>query len=150
LSSPSAISIPAQGIRVIGELDLAVADQLRDAIERSHAAEILISLEDCEFIDSSGIAVILRAHHAAANGGGGGRVVMHSPRRQVLRVLEISGLASNGLVFESREAALGEAFLGLGMDATLEILAERLGHPVPEGWEAELDVAVRNGFRRPS
>jgi HAD superfamily hydrolase (TIGR01509 family) len=39
-------------------------------------------------------------------------------------------------------------FLGLGMPATLRILAERLGRPVPEGWEAELDVAVRDGFRR--
>ncbi len=39
-------------------------------------------------------------------------------------------------------------FLGLGMEATLEILAERLGRPVPEGWEAGLDAAVREGFRR--
>lgn len=39
-------------------------------------------------------------------------------------------------------------FLGLGMKATLQIVAERLGGPMPEGWEAELDVAVREGFRR--
>jgi HAD superfamily hydrolase (TIGR01509 family) len=39
-------------------------------------------------------------------------------------------------------------FLGLGMPATLRILAERLGQPVPEEWETELDSAVRNGFRR--
>jgi HAD superfamily hydrolase (TIGR01509 family) len=39
-------------------------------------------------------------------------------------------------------------FLGLGMPATLRILAERLGRPVPERWEAELDAAVRDGFRR--
>jgi len=39
-------------------------------------------------------------------------------------------------------------FLGLGMPATLAILAERLGRPVPEGWEAELDAAVQEGFRR--
>lgn len=39
-------------------------------------------------------------------------------------------------------------FLGLGMPATLRILAERLGRPVPEGWETELDSAVREGFRR--
>ncbi len=38
-------------------------------------------------------------------------------------------------------------FLGLGMEATLRILAERLGRPVPEGWAAELDAAVREGFR---
>lgn len=39
-------------------------------------------------------------------------------------------------------------FLGLGMSATLQILAERLGRPLPEGWEAELDTAVWDGFRR--
>lgn len=39
-------------------------------------------------------------------------------------------------------------FRGLGMPATLRILAERLGQPVPEGWEAELDAAVQDGFRR--
>lgn len=39
-------------------------------------------------------------------------------------------------------------FLGLGMEATLRIVAERLGRPVPAGWEAELDAAVREGFQR--
>ncbi len=39
-------------------------------------------------------------------------------------------------------------FLGLGMPATLRILAERLEQPVPAGWEAELNAAVREGFRR--
>jgi HAD superfamily hydrolase (TIGR01509 family) len=39
-------------------------------------------------------------------------------------------------------------FLGLGMPATLRILTERLGRPLPDGWEAELDAAVRDGFRR--
>jgi HAD superfamily hydrolase (TIGR01509 family) len=39
-------------------------------------------------------------------------------------------------------------FLGLGMPATLRILGERLGRPLPDGWEAELDAAVRDGFRR--
>jgi HAD superfamily hydrolase (TIGR01509 family) len=39
-------------------------------------------------------------------------------------------------------------FLGLGVEATLEILAERLGQPLPEGWKKELDAAVREAFRR--
>ncbi len=39
-------------------------------------------------------------------------------------------------------------FLGLGMPATLRIVAERLGRPLPSGWEKELDAAVREGFRR--
>ena len=39
-------------------------------------------------------------------------------------------------------------FLGLGMPGTLRILEERLGRSLPAGWEEELDVAVREAFRR--
>jgi HAD superfamily hydrolase (TIGR01509 family) len=38
-------------------------------------------------------------------------------------------------------------FLGLGMPATLRILEERLGWPLPEGWVDDLDAAVRDAFR---
>lgn len=88
-------------ILVEGELDLAVADQLREAIERAEGKQILISLTSCEFIDSTGIAVIVHA-----NQNDGRRLLVHSPSAQVLRVLSITGLAGNGLVFEGREEAL--------------------------------------------
>lgn len=39
-------------------------------------------------------------------------------------------------------------FLGLGMPATLKVIAQRLGRPVPKGWIAELDAAVRESFIR--
>ncbi|MGH2940949.1 MAG: HAD family hydrolase [Solirubrobacterales bacterium] len=39
-------------------------------------------------------------------------------------------------------------FLGLGRPGTMQILEERLGGPLPEGWEAELDAAVDAAFRR--
>jgi HAD superfamily hydrolase (TIGR01509 family) len=39
-------------------------------------------------------------------------------------------------------------FLGLGMPATLRILSERLGRPLPAGWEQGLDDAVREAFER--
>lgn len=39
-------------------------------------------------------------------------------------------------------------FLGLGMPATLRILSQRLGRPVPEQWVRELEAAVREGFER--
>jgi HAD superfamily hydrolase (TIGR01509 family) len=38
-------------------------------------------------------------------------------------------------------------FLGLGMPATLRILTERLGGPLPADWERDLDVAVQDAFR---
>jgi stage II sporulation protein AA (anti-sigma F factor antagonist) len=86
-------------IQVEGELDLAVAAQLQEAIDRCQSDRILIGLESCQFIDSSGIAVILNAHR-------GGRVLVHSPCSQVHRVLTLTGLTANGLVFDDREQAL--------------------------------------------
>jgi HAD superfamily hydrolase (TIGR01509 family) len=38
-------------------------------------------------------------------------------------------------------------FLGLGMPDTLRILVERLGRPLPRGWEADLAEAVREAFQ---
>jgi stage II sporulation protein AA (anti-sigma F factor antagonist) len=104
------ISSDCREIRVEGELDLAVAGRLEEAIARCRGKETLIDLAGCEFIDSTGIAVIVRAGRERARDGGG-RLVVHSPTDQVLRVLEITGLTDIGLVFASRDEALGEPAL---------------------------------------
>jgi anti-anti-sigma factor len=93
-------------IQVEGELDLAVAGQLADALSRAWAECqcLLIGLEGCEFIDSTGIAAIVHAHTEFAERGGW--VAVCAPADQVLRVLSVTGLTSNGLVFESAEEAL--------------------------------------------
>jgi anti-anti-sigma factor len=88
-------------IAIEGELDLAVSDQLQQAIEACPSDRLLINLESCQFIDSTGISVILRAHRA-----GDPEVLIHSPRGQVLRLFEITGLTGRGLVFPERAQAL--------------------------------------------
>ena len=88
-------------IKIQGELDLSVAAQLREAIERRDEKQVLIDLSSCEFIDSTGIAVIVQAGQVD-----GRKLVAHSPTAQVLRILQITGLTDNGLIFEDREAAL--------------------------------------------
>jgi anti-anti-sigma factor len=95
-------------IEIEGELDLAVADRLKDALAGSEGDDILISLERCQFIDSTGIALIVDAHRR-----GDSRIVLHSPCDQVLRVLEVTGLTSNGLVFADREQALSAVDRGV-------------------------------------
>jgi anti-sigma B factor antagonist len=93
-------------IRVEGELDLAVAEQLEQALVRAGAEcrEVLIDLGGCEFIDSTGIAAIVNAHKRLAERGT--RVVACAPSTQVLRVLSVTGLTANGLVFQNVEEAL--------------------------------------------
>ena len=96
-------------IRIEGELDLAVVDRMSAAIDRCAAEsdQIVISLERCEFIDSTGIASIVRAHNQLD--AEGCRVVVCAPSNQVLRVLTVTGLTSNGMVFESVDDALASS-----------------------------------------
>lgn len=93
-------------VQVEGELDLAVSGRLDEVL--SVAAEqcerVLVGLQRCEFIDSSGIAVILRAHHRME--AEGRQLVIYSPTEQVMRVLSMTGLTANGLVFASAEEAV--------------------------------------------
>jgi anti-anti-sigma factor len=104
----------AREIQIEGELDLAVAGQLDEVLGKAceECERVLIGLERCAFIDSSGIAVILRAHNRMQ--GDGNRLVVYAPTAQVLRVLSMTGLTSNGLVFDSAEQAL--AALGASAD----------------------------------
>jgi anti-sigma B factor antagonist len=99
-------------VEVEGELDLAVADRLDEALERgaSECDLVVIGLERCEFIDSTGIAVIVKAHNRLA--AEGRRVVVHGASDQVRRVLSVTGLTENGLVV----ASLDEVLDGLKMD----------------------------------
>lgn len=85
-------------------------EQLEAAI--SHAdSSIMLDLSECEFIDSTGIALIVRAwQRLDRDGGGEGRghlvVCCHNP--QVQRLLKITGVSSSISVHEGREAALAE------------------------------------------
>lgn len=100
------------GVRVVavrGELDLGTAPELEGPLEEAIAANdpLLIDLSECEFIDSTGIAMIVRAWQRLAKGDGDSdRVVICSANEQVRRVLEITGLEVSIPVHESRDAAL--------------------------------------------
>ncbi len=103
------------GLRVIavrGELDLSTAADLEAPLEEAIAsgdASVLIDLSSCEFIDSTGIAMIVRAWQRLdrkAEGDGNGRVVICSLNDQVRRVLEITGLELSIPIHGTREEAL--------------------------------------------
>lgn len=93
----------ATEIEVDGELDLSVVDRLQAAIDEAGPGSTLIDLRHCTFIDSTGIAVILRAHRKL--GEEGGRLVVHSLSNPVQRVFTVTGLIGNGLVFADRDEA---------------------------------------------
>ena len=68
---------------------------------------MLIDLSQCEFIDSTGIALIVRAWQQLDSGEGNGRaLVLCSQNDQVRRVLEITGLERSIPVHQTRDEAL--------------------------------------------
>jgi anti-anti-sigma factor len=104
------------GIRtftVRGELDMNTAPELGkeldDALSES-TASIMLDLSECEFIDSTGIALIVRAWQRleSSEDEDRGRLVLCSQNHQVRRLLKITGVESSISMHEQRDAALAE------------------------------------------
>ena len=95
---PFSISIDDQPARALvaveGELDLATAPALEDAVMARllDGGHVLLDLGGLEFMDSTGVRVIVSAHRAAQEHGGRFMLVRTPPDGPVGRVLRISGL----------------------------------------------------------
>ncbi len=108
-----ASAIEVDGIRVIavrGELDLSTAPTLEPILEEAlnGTEALVVDLTECEFIDSTGIALVVRTWQRieGAGGDGGRRLVVCSSNAQVGRVLEVSGLGQSIPIHPSREAGI--------------------------------------------
>jgi anti-anti-sigma factor len=94
----------AEVVELVGELDLGSIAEFDDALDAAHgAARICVDLARLEFIDSSGLAAIVRAHQAADGAGGDLTIVATGVVR---RTLETSGLMQMLHVVDDRAAAL--------------------------------------------
>ncbi|HEU5061923.1 MAG TPA: STAS domain-containing protein [Solirubrobacterales bacterium] len=100
------------GVRTIsvqGELDLSTAPSLEGPLDEaldSGEGSVLIDLSQCEFIDSTGIALIVRAWQRLDSGENGRALVICSQNDQVRRVLEITGLELSIPVHQTRDEAI--------------------------------------------
>jgi anti-sigma B factor antagonist len=88
----------AEGRAVValsGELDLAAAPELRErlaALSEEGDREVTLDLTHLDFIDSTGLSVLVMAFnraHAAE-----GSMIIANPSLPVMRIFEITGLAS--------------------------------------------------------
>lgn len=99
-------------VRPGGELDLSIADFLRNNLEeyldREPIVNIVFNLEKVSFVDSSVLGVLLGRYKRISKKGG--RVFIVSPQPQVRKILELSGL----LRIMSEFASEAEALLKLG------------------------------------
>ncbi|MGW1838209.1 STAS domain-containing protein [Streptomyces sp. BBFR2] len=99
----SAVVTPA------GELDHHTADLLRDALEgcvEEGYARLVVDCEPLEFMDSTGLNVLLGARLTAEAAGGGVHLVAMQP--VVARVFEITGAEAVFTVHDSLDAALAD------------------------------------------
>ena len=80
-------------VLLAGELDLSGVDRAREAIEQAekHSAALLVlDLSQLDFIDSTGLEVILRAARRAHDEGR--RLIVARPSRYVKRLLEMTAI----------------------------------------------------------
>jgi anti-sigma B factor antagonist/stage II sporulation protein AA (anti-sigma F factor antagonist) len=82
----------ALGVRVHGELDTSTADRLLAAVQAwpVPVSVCVVDLENCEFLDSSGIRALLLCQRALDHGKGTVRLVGVKPH--IERVLRIAGV----------------------------------------------------------
>jgi anti-sigma B factor antagonist len=96
----------APGVAVRGEVDLAAAPALETALDeaiRGSAGAFVVDLSDVEFLDSSGLNVLLRAR--ALLGREDRAVAIVCPPGPVRRLFEVAGIADLLFLYASREEA---------------------------------------------
>ncbi len=79
-------------LRVEGEIDIASAPLLEAELERaqgSDAETIVVDLDEVDFIDSTGLHVLIR--HSALSSQNGGRLRLTEGSKQVQRLFRLTG-----------------------------------------------------------
>jgi anti-sigma B factor antagonist len=92
-------------VDVRGEIDLSTAPLLDQRLSQfADTPKVVVDLSGVTFLDSSGLGVLVRTSNKVETQGGVIRVVVSHP--QVLKVLEITGLAGTLPVFRTLNEAL--------------------------------------------
>ena len=83
-------------VTLSGELDAATAPEVREALAELIATApgtvVVLDLHELEFIDSTGLGLLVGAQKQARDGGRA--LVIGAPRRPVYRALEVAGLVA--------------------------------------------------------
>lgn len=80
-------------LRLAGEVDAATAPLLEAQIieaARAGCAQVILDFGDLQFIDSSGLSVLVSNHKRLRDAGGG--LIVDCPAPAALRLFEIAGL----------------------------------------------------------
>lgn len=92
----------ASVVSVAGELDLATSSALEQELERlagEHVPLVIVDLSELDFMDSTGLSVLVRAHQRSAQAGQ--RFGLVNGSSQVQRLLDLTGVADRLTLAES-------------------------------------------------
>jgi anti-sigma B factor antagonist len=89
---------------VSGELDLASAPQLAEALDGLVADPVVVDLSQCTFLDSAGMGVLLASARALSDSGRSLHLAASDPG--ILRVLEITAVDTLIAIHPDVESAL--------------------------------------------
>lgn len=97
-------------ISISGELDQATAGELREPLQEAIAGgtrAVMIDMQNCGFIDSTGLGVIVEAWKSLEerNGAAAGLSIC-CPEPEVRRLLEVTGLDQAIAIRDTREEAI--------------------------------------------
>lgn len=94
-------------VSVSGELDLASGPELETELDRLGGPEtrlVVIDLRELDFMDSTGLSIIVRAHQRMA--GEGCEMGLVKGSQQVQRLLDLTGVADRLRLVDSPEELL--------------------------------------------
>jgi anti-sigma B factor antagonist len=94
----------ATTLTVSGELDLVSSPVLERALVESDAELIVVDLRGLEFMDSSGLHVLIEAHQGMRDGGR--RLVLVRAPEKVQRVFNLTGVSDALTIVDSPDEAL--------------------------------------------
>lgn len=97
-------------LEIGGEIDVYTAPRLRERLTEiigSGEARVVVDLGKVEFLDSTGLGVLVGAHRRLR--GGGGSLGLVCPQERLLKIFRVTGLDSVLEIHSTVEAATGGA-----------------------------------------
>jgi anti-sigma B factor antagonist len=85
-----AIERTPDGFRLTGELDAHAAPDLAASLSGVGAPNVVLDVAGIDFVDSSGLRVLIDAHQVLTTRGGA--LTLRAPSTAVRRLLEVSGV----------------------------------------------------------
>ena len=90
-AAPLSITPTDDGVAISGEIDAHTAPAVAAALAAADGEPLVVELSGVDFVDSSGLRVLLEAHHNRSDAGR--TLVLARPSVAVQRVLDVAGLS---------------------------------------------------------